>query len=424
MTNQFFIALLCFLTIPLIVSKFLRIEKVFPLVFLQLLLGLFIHLSGLDVRLQAHGFDLNQGPLAYSLSGMGVLAVSLLIALAGSEAASQEGGRGVLRFIPISVAGFFGTCALGSLIGYNLFDAYPGIAGVRADRMIFSLAIGLSLSVTALPVLISILHDVGMAGTGIGNLATNCAVLDDLWMWLCVAVVLSLAAAGNQPLVIVLSLGAYLVVTYFVARPLLKRLFARRTAMKPVDRMLISVSVIFLSAIATDVIGLHCILGAFVGGAILPASALTGWREPLLQFSQTLLLPFFFILTGMRLHIDIGDALFWKLTLIVTLGAVVGKFVSVSLMARLTGLRWSQGFMLGSLMQCKGLMELVAINILLEAGIIGPQVFSALAMMALVSTFVTAPAMQLISRRKSVGSDLVSFDAAPVMKSYGADRAA
>lgn len=407
MTSQFFIALLAFLTIPLAVGRLLRIGKIFPLVFLQLLLGMFIHMSGLDVRMQAYGFDLSQGSLAQSLHGMGYLAVALLIALAGSaETPAQEEGGKYLRFVAISVAGFFGTCTAGSLIGHALFRAYPELAGAKANSMVFSVAIGLCLSVTALPVLISILGELDIAESAIGKLAARCAVLDDVWMWLCMAIVLSMAAVGKQPITIVLLLALYFGLTWFVVRPSLRILFTRRADMKAADRMLISVSVIFLSAIATDLIGLHCILGAFVGGAILPAKALAGWREPLLQFSQALLLPLFFILTGMRLELALGDALFWKLTLIVTVGAVLAKFWAVSLMARLTGLRWSQGFMLGTLMQCKGLMELVAINVLLEAEIIGPQVFSALAMMALVSTFITAPVIHFILHRRTAASEL------------------
>lgn len=404
-------ALLAFLTIPLALGRLLRIEKIFPLVFLQLLLGMFIHLSGLDARLQAYGFDLGQGALAQSLHGMGYLAVALLISLAGSaETQPQEQAARPLRFVAISVAGFFGTCAVGGLIGHALFSVYPELAGPKANSMVFSLAVGLCLSVTALPVLISILRELDIAGSAIGKLAARCAVLDDVWMWLCMAAVLSMAAVGKQPLNITLLLGLYFALTWFIVRPLLEFLFTRREDIKAADRMLISVSVIFLSAIATDLIGLHCILGAFVGGAVLPAKALAGWREPLLQFSQALLLPLFFILTGMRLDLSLGDVLFWKLTLIVTVGAVLAKFAAVSLMARLTGLRWSQGFMLGTLMQCKGLMELVAINVLLEAGIIGAQVFSALAMMALVSTFITAPVIHLILHRRSARSDLLSFE--------------
>jgi Kef-type K+ transport system membrane component KefB len=237
----------------------------------------------------------------------------------------------------------------------------------------------------------------------LGNLATNCAILDDVWLWLGMALILSLASSGAHPLGIAGWLLVYLLVMFVLVRPLLRRwLEVRERAVA--ERMLLSISLICLSAVASDLIGLHAILGAFVAGAILPKQALAGWREPLMLFSQTLLLPFFFILTGMRLQIAIHDSSFWLLTLVVTVAAVSAKLLSVTLTARVTGLPWRESFALGSLMQCKGLMELVAINILLDSGVIGAQIFSALATMALISTFITAPVLQLVLGRAVVRS--------------------
>lgn len=409
MSSQFFLALFCFLAIPTIIGRLLKIERIFPLVFLQLLLGLTIHLSGFDAWLKARDIDLLAGPLAYSLNGLGWLGVSLLIALVAADATPSGERRERWRFVPISISGFAFTCAVGALVGYLLADAYPMLKGGRADDTVFALAIGLSLSVTALPVLAAILRETGMVGSLLGNLATNCAILDDAWLWLGMAVILSLAAAGSHPLHMVGWLLAYLLCMFLVLRPLLRR-WCEATDMRTGDRMLLSISVICLSAVASDLIGLHAILGAFVAGAILPKQALTGWRDSLLLFSQTLLLPFFFILTGMRLQIDIHDSSFWILTAVVTTTAILGKLVSVTLAARCTGLPWRESLALGSLMQCKGLMELVAINILLDAGVIGPQIFSALAMMALISTFITAPVMQAVLGRRFRPKALINHD--------------
>lgn len=403
MSSQFFFALFCFIAIPTALARLLNIQRIFPLVFVQLLFGLVIHMSGLDLWLQAHGMDLLAGPLAYSLNGLGWLGVSLLIAMVAAEAAPTGTQRERWRFVPISVVGFAFTCAFGSAVGFVLVDMYPALKGARATDTVFALAVGLSLSVTALPVLAAILRETGLVGSVLGNLATNCAILDDVWLWLGMAVILSLAATGVHPLGMAAWLLVYLLTMFALVRPLLRRWLGMRERAAG-ERMLLSISLICLSAVASDLIGLHAILGAFVAGAILPKQALAGWREPLMLFSQTLLLPFFFILTGMRLQIAIHDSSFWLLTLVVTVAAVIAKLLSVTLTARATGLPWRESLALGSLMQCKGLMELVAINILLDSGVIGPQIFSALATMALISTFITAPVLQLVLGRSSMRS--------------------
>jgi len=380
------------------IGRVFKIQRIFPLVFLQLLFGFVIHMSGLDVWLQANNLDLLTGPIAYSLNGLGWLGVSLLIAMVAAEAAPTGTQKQRWRFVPISVAGFAFTCAIGSVVGLLLVEMYPALKGARASDIVFALAVGISLSVTALPVLAAILRETGLAGSILGNLATNCAILDDVWLWLGMAAILSMAATSGHPFAIIGLLLVYLIAMFLLVRPLLNRwLNAHERSVS--ERMLVSISLICLSAVASDLIGLHAILGAFVAGAILPKKALAGWPDSLMLFSQTLLLPFFFILTGMRLQIDIHEQSFWLLTFVVTLAAVSAKLLSVTLTARITGLPWRESIALGSLMQCKGLMELVAINILLDSGIIGPQIFSALATMALISTFITAPILQLILGR-------------------------
>ena len=407
MTSQFFIVLLCAVALPVALSKLLRIEKLFPLVSLQLMMGLSIHLTGFDAWLRAkHSIDLQHGELAYSFYGLAALAASLLVALTGASAVPHEAGWQKWRFVPISVVGFFTTCAVGSVIGYALSGVFPGLAGANAGRPLFSVAVGLSLAVSALPVLAGVLRDLNLAGTGLAKLAMNCAVLDDLWMWISVAVILAMTSSHGHPLQVIMLLGVYVAAMLCVVRPMLKRLFLLHPRMKQADRILISMTIILASAIATDAIGLHWVLGAFVGGSVLPARALTGWRDSLMHLNQTLLVPFFFILTGLRLDIDAGSPSFWALTAVLTVGAVAVKSCSVALISRATGLKWQQSFLLGSLLQCKGFMELVTINIFLDAGVISHPIFAALVTMAMASTFITVPAIRILSSRKAASPRL------------------
>ncbi len=395
MSSLFYLALLVCLVIPVLASHALRINRVLPVVFLQLLFGLCVHMSRLDAWLQVQGVSFVHGAMADSFRSMGLLGVLLLIAMTGSESGTREPGDHVWRFIPISIVGFVSTSALGAAIGYVLYHFCPGLKGVNADVYSFSLAIGLSLAVTALPVLTALLQETRLFETALGKLAVNCALMDELWMWLGMALVLSLSRITRieQPVAFGWLL-AYLILMCLIFRPLFRRWFDIRPVNNVKDRFLLIISIILLSAAVTEIIGIHSFLGAFVAGFVLPQKLLQGVRESLLNISQTLLLPLFFILTGMRLNINMSDGVFWQLTAIVTLAAVVGKVFSVALMARFVGLNWSQSFVLGGLMQCKGLMELVALNILFEAGVIGAQIFSALAMMALISTLVTVPLIQ------------------------------
>jgi Kef-type K+ transport system membrane component KefB len=395
MTTDFFCAVLLCLIVPILIGRCFGIYRLFPVVFLQLLFGLLLNVTGLNVWLQTHGIDLLQGSLVTSLNGLGWLGLSLLIALTGSESSPLGQAHKAWRFMPISMVGFGTTFTLGSLFGYQLAQHYPALLGSKQDLITFALAIGLSLSVTALPILIAVLHETKLTNTLIGKLAINCALLDDLWMWLAMAVILSFVKATLPPQIMVFSLLAYLGVIFLCIRPLLHRWF-ERTVVAGNDGLLIAITLICLSAIATDLMGLHAIFGAYIAGVAMPRQVWSDWRNDLLHFSQILLLPFFFVLTGMRLKIAIADVFFWQLTLMVTVLATGCKFTSVTLAARMTGLNWVEASILGALMQCKGLMELVAINILFEAGIISAQIFAALAMMALISTFITAPLMQVL----------------------------
>lgn len=403
MNSFFFATMFVFLCLPPLIARLLRLEKIFPLVFLQLIMGLALRESGALSWLQAQDVDLLRGSLGVSIQGLGWLGVVIMIALAGGASLPGESGKSAWRFVPISVAGFFVTFAVGSLIGYELAAVFPDAVGPNASRVRFACTVGVTLSVTALPVLISILRDTGLSSSVVGKLAVNCAMLDDVWLWLGIALILSLGSTSAHGVAVFPLLAIYIGMMFLVVKPVLNRLFDIGTATASHDAakvnvVLAFVSLVCLSAMLTNLIGLHPLFGAFVGGVVFPRHSLEKWSEALTDFAHTLLLPFYFIVTGMRLELNFTDPSFWILTAIVTSSAVLLKFGSVSLAARFSGLSWRQAGLLGCLMQCKGLMELIAINIFLDAGLIGPPIYSALAMMALVSTMITAPTMAVVSR--------------------------
>jgi Kef-type K+ transport system membrane component KefB len=399
--------LLCLLLPPL-ASRLLGLGGWMPLVFVQLLLGIAATGSGLTDALREQGSDLLAGPLADTLRGLGWLGVGVLVALGatagngdrGNDDAAGAGDAADWRFVPISISGFLACGIVGSGLGWALAGADPSLIGPHTSRAGFAAAIGLLLSVTALPVLIAILAHTGLAHTPLGRLATRCASLDDLWLWLLMGVVLAVsvqtptvgATAAADTAGLLVGAIAFLASMVLAVRPALRRWSARQTGV--LARALVCAAVIVIAATAAHAIGLHAVLGAFVGGAVLPPALLAGWRAPLLAFNQRLLLPYHFVLSGLAISLDAGDAGFWALTAVLTGVAMLAKFGSVSAVARACGLPWRQAFALGSLMQCKGLMELVAVGVLQQAGVIDARIASALAAMAVISTVSTAPAVR------------------------------
>lgn len=394
MSAHFFLVITSFLAVPALVGRLPVVSKVLPLVFIQLLFGVSLQLSGGQAWLSAHGVNLLDGPLASSVQGIGWLGVVLLVALSTVHAKPEGGGEAPLRFVAISVAGFGITLLVGGLLGWGLVQVWPQLAGARGSPPLFGVAVGICLAVTAMPVLVAILKETGLQETRVGRLALMSALLDDLWLWLGLITVLSLAGVhSGSPLGTLLPVVAFALAMAFVARPLLDRLYQKVKAVH--EGALLGVCVILLSAAVTDMLGVHAMLGAFIGGAILPQRAVRQWGPDVSETTKWLLMPVFFVSTGLRLHIEWGDAHFWALVALFSFTAMATKILVVACAARLGGLAWPRAFLLGTLMQCKGLMELVAINILLEARIISVEVYSALVVMALISTFMTAPLLRL-----------------------------
>lgn len=394
MTAPFFLVITGFLAVPALVGRLPTVGRMLPLVFIQLLFGVALQLSGGRAWLLDHGVDLLDGPLASSVQGIGWLGVVLLVALSSVHAKPESQGESPLRFVAISVAGFGVTMLVGGLVGWGLVQVQPQLVGERGTPQLFGASVGVCLAVTALPMLVAILKETGLQETRAGRLALMSALLDDLWLWLGLITVLSLAGVrSGSPLGTLLPVAAFALAMAFVARPLLDRLYRKVEALH--EGALLGVCVIFLSSAVTDMLGVHAMLGAFIGGAILPQRAVSQWGPVISETIKWLLIPVFFVSTGLRLHIEWGDARFWGLVALFFFTATATKMLVVACVARLGGLAWAQSFLLGTLMQCKGLMELVAINILLEARIISVEVYSALVVMALFSTFMTAPLLRL-----------------------------
>lgn len=291
------------------------------------------------------------------------------------------------------------------LLGLVLALALYGRFGSRSLGFTpFALFLGTSMSVTAFPVLARILNETGLRSTRLGTMTLVCAAVDDVSAWCLLAVVVAVAradgAASAFPTIGLSVLFIAGMVT--VVRPMLARLVAAHGSQGSLGRGVLALLFIgvLLSALATDRIGIHAIFGAFLFGAIMPHSSetvaeLLGKLE---DFTVLLLLPLFFALTGLRTEIGLigRDAELWAICLLVIVVAVVGKVGGSALAGWLTGLPRREALALGVLMNTRGLVELVVLNIGFDLGVIPPTLFAMLVLMALITTFMTMPGLVLV----------------------------
>jgi Kef-type K+ transport system membrane component KefB len=371
-----------------------------PSVFLHLVGGF-----GLGLLLKSEfGKDnlavLHDDAMLQTLGLIGWLGILLLMALGPchAEAKSRAHAHALARVAVISVIGFGGTFVAASTIGYGLALFAPNLMGAVAIPLAFGLAIGLACAVTALPVLVSLLHEREDHESVIGKLAIRIAILDDLWLWLVLLVVLGMVNSQTSPLLHMFKLGGFVAYALFLLKPALACLYKNMAGLSSANHIVVGLSLIVLIATASEAIGTHALFGAFMAGWVLPAYAIKTLQQNLLPVGQAMLVPFFFIMTGLKTDLSLGNTNFILLAIFFTLIGLGLKICFVSLAARSSGMNWARSFELGALLQCKGLMEIVTLGLMRDAKIIGPEVFSALIVMAIACTVVTVPLRSLIVR--------------------------
>ncbi len=285
---------------------------------------------------------------------------------------------------------------------------YSSLAAPGATFTSFALFMGISMSITAFPVLARILQERGLTKTHLGGTAITCAAVDDVTAWSILAFVVAIArstSVGAAALNLLL-VGVFIAVMVLgVRRALPKWIGEERLAREePSSGVLATVvCVVVASALSTEIIGIHALFGAFLAGAIMPESH--GFRHKLAvriaKFSTVLLLPLFFAFTGLRTQIGLlNDWSGWLVCLLIILVATLGKLGGSALTARFTGMKWSESLQLGALMNTRGLMELIALNIGYDLGILSPRIFTMLVIMALATTMLTGPLLTLFGLKQ------------------------
>ncbi|HTG65453.1 MAG TPA: cation:proton antiporter [Flavobacterium sp.] len=284
------------------------------------------------------------------------------------------------------------------------FFIYPIFAPMGVEFSSFGLFMGIAMSITAFPVLARIVQEREMQKTKLGTIAITCAAADDITAWCILAVVIAIVKAGSlaSSLYVIGMAVLYVIIMLKIVRPFLKRVGDLNATRESLNKPVVAIFFLTLlfSSYASELIGIHALFGAFLAGAIMPEN--NKFRnifiEKVEDVSIIVLLPLFFVFTGLRTQINLlNDPYLWKITGLIIAVAVVGKFFGSALAAKFVGQSWKDSLAIGALMNTRGLMELVVLNIGYDLGVLSAEIFTMMVIMALVTTFMTGPALDFLN---------------------------
>ena len=332
-----------------------------------------------------------------ALSQVGLVVFMFVVGLALDPTELRGYGHAAVLTSHVSIAAPF---CLGGMTALYL---YPRLSDDGVTFTGFALFMGSAMSITAFPVLARILSERGLVRSRMGTMAIACAAVDDVTGWCILAYIVVLVRVTHSGRPASVTIGGsllYVALMLFGVRrilPAFERAFRKRDQLSD-NLVAVIVVLVLASALATEWLGIHLLFGAFLMGAIMPKAPAFS-RYLLHKFESVtvvLLLPLFFAFTGLRTRIGVGGGSIWLYAAIVIVVAITGKLGGSMLAARLAGMPWRESASLGILMNTRGLMELVILNIGLDIGVISPAMFSIMVLMALVTTFMTTPLLEWV----------------------------
>jgi Kef-type K+ transport system membrane component KefB/nucleotide-binding universal stress UspA family protein len=337
-----------------------------------------------------------------SLNFFSQIGLILFMFIVGMDVDLKVLGKKAPEAFVVSHASIIIPFTLGIGLAYFIFKGFapPGVTFLS-----FAMFIGISMSITAFPVLARILQERNLMKTRVGALAITCAAIDDISAWCLLAALIAIVKAGSfvSSIYTILLSIVYVIVMMKIIKPFLHRFGEIFTSKEGISKPVVAVFLItlLLSSYTTEIIGIHALFGAFIAGIIMPPNV--NFRSILIEkiedVALILLLPIFFVISGLRTEIGLLNTFYlWKITGWVILIAIAGKFVGSALSLRFVGEKWRESLIIGALMNTRGLMQLVALSIGYDLGVLSPEIYTIMIIMAIVTTLMTSPALNIINR--------------------------
>ncbi|MFA9289035.1 MAG: cation:proton antiporter [Weeksellaceae bacterium] len=385
------------------------IRNLIPVAIVQILVGVLLGPSVLGV-LQPHVFEFLFAKESLSvINGLSWMAIVLFGFLTGLHFDIEEIKSKGVSFGIVGLASIVIPFMLAIGSAWWLYNTFPQLAGPNATQFTFIFGMCIAASVTALPVLGAILVEMGLITTKVGKSVLGFSTIVDCVLWIVISILLAISSGGGL-VGVVKTIGltlVYLAVMIIAVKPFLDGLVKRKIwTVDPNNVQLVAVSVLLiLSALATELIGIHYLLGAFIFGALIPkeiAQALYHKKEPLVL---VILLPYFFISAGLKTTFDLSSAEVWVVFGLMALTSAVGKIFGTAITARFIG-KYSkrESMTFGVFMMCKGMMDLVILNVILGAGIISSVTYSGMVLTAIVLATATKPLALLVRAKLKDGN--------------------
>jgi Kef-type K+ transport system membrane component KefB len=401
----FLIQALIIIVLPLLLWKPKIIQAIAPLVMVQILVGILLGPTIIGHFFPDFYTTIFPKASLVNLNGLSWLGLSLLGFLTGLHFDIRSLRHKGRAFLATSLGTLLIPLGLGIVLALNFY--HVPFTGTDTVKWIYVMGVAVAIAVTALPVLSAMLLELKLIDTALGKRVLGYAIVNDITLWIALALLTAVSANGHPHsywhsigLTVVIAL-AFIVFMFTAARKFLQHLSDKGILVEQPSTMqlVLVMGGILLSGLVTESIGIHYLLGAFVFGSVMPKSISHGLYKHMEQFTMVVLMPFFFVLTGLKTSLSFGSGEVWLLFLFATLAAILGKTIGTAVPEYLFfKSRASVAIKAGSLMQTKGLMEVVVLNILLSAKIINTTVFSALVLMAVTTTLLTKPFLSLINR--------------------------
>jgi Kef-type K+ transport system membrane component KefB len=351
----------------------------------------------------------------YFLSQIGILLFMFQVGLELDVHALRKLGPAVVLTSYVSI---LVPLAAGAGLAVYL---YQRLSHAGVSLSVFAFFMGTAMSITAFPVLARILTERNLLRTKVGLVALGCAAVDDITAWCLLALLIAKvrSGAGASFWLTLTGLAGFLIFMIWIARPVVSALLTRYSRKGSSWLTLVAMLLFaFLCAWITDRIGIHALFGAFFAGVILPKrepladSVYVNIHNKLGMVTRVFLLPLFFAFTGLRTSVYLlNDSRAWFYCALIIMVAVFGKLLGCTISTRISGMSWRDALSVGILMNTRGLIELVILNVGLELGVISPTLFSMMVIMALVTTFMATPLLSLVARSPETSREQGLFGA-------------